>query len=342
MSASRTAAVRDRHWSADVPASAWDAALAVLRGARARGKLVVLACHTDPDGDALGSLLALHRALASLGVEAVASWGSRPFQVPAQYTFLPGLDRLVPPQQVPPRPDVLVTLDAASPGRLGSLRPLLDAAGTVIVVDHHASNEGFGDVNLIAPRAAATAMLVDELIRRLGADVDREIATCLYVGLVTDTARFQHRSTDSAAMELGSRLLGHDIAHERLNRQMFGTHSFGYLKLLGQVLGRAQLVPEAGLVHAYVTQDDLERHGVALEETEGIIDLLSTAVAAEVGMLLKETPEGRWRVSLRATGSADVGALAARLDGGGHAFSAGFTADGDRDAVVAAVVERLR
>lgn len=123
---------------------------------------------------------------------------------------------------------------------------------------------------------------------------------------------------------------------------MFGTHSFGYLKLLGDVLGRARLVPEAGLVHAYVTRDDLERHGVALEETEDVIDLLSTAEAAEVSMLLKETPEGRWRVSLRATGSTDVGALAAGLGGGGHAFSAGFTTDGERDAVVAAVVERMR
>lgn len=332
---------QDRAWAAEVPEAAWQEAVAALRRVGdARGR-IVLACHADPDGDALGSMLALHLCLRRRGYRTVASWGSQPFQVPPQYTFLPGLGTLSPPRDVPSHTDLLVTVDAASTERLGLLEPLADTAGTVLVIDHHASNPGFGDINLVASKAAATAMLVEELIGRLGEPVDKAIATCLYVALVTDTGRFQHPSTDPAAMQLGGRLLGHGIAHEELNRQMFETHSFGYLKLLGRVLDRAEFLPDASLVWSLVRGEDLEDFGVALEETEGIIDLLRTAESAEVAMILKQAGHGRWRVSLRSTGEIDVGALATELGGGGHPFSAGFATEGDPGAVVERVRERL-
>lgn len=330
-----------RPWIAEIPETAWEEAVATLRRVGDGRGRIVLACHADPDGDALGSMLALHLCLRRRGYRTVASWGSQPFQVPPQYTFLPGLGTLSPPRDVPSHPELLVTVDAASTERLGLLEPLVGTAGTVLVIDHHASNPGFGDVNLVASKAAATAMLVEELIGRLGEPVDKAIATCLYVALVTDTGRFQHPSTDPAAMQLGGRLLGHGIAHEELNRQMFETHSFGYLKLLGRVLDRAEFLPEASLVWSLVSGSDLDDFGVALEETEGVIDLLRTAESAEVAMILKQTGEGGWRVSLRSKGEIDVGALATELGGGGHPYSAGFATGGDPDEIVAGVRERL-
>jgi bifunctional oligoribonuclease and PAP phosphatase NrnA len=328
-------------WADDIPAETWRAASDAIRETCRAGGTIGLVCHADPDGDALGSVLALHLFLSRAGCDTVPSWGSDPFSVPPQYTFLPGLADLVPPREFPEAPDLLICCDTASEDRLGTLAPVRERAGTVIVIDHHESGEGFGDIDLIAPHAAATVVLVDDLIHRLGGRPDREIASCLYAGLVTDTGRFQSRMTDAAAMEMGGRLLAEGIEHEEMSRQMFETHSFGYLKVLARVLDRATFVPESSLVHAWVEQADLERFGVALEETEGIIDVLRTAEAAEVTMILKETADGDWRVSLRSKGRTNVGDLAIQHDGGGHAASAGFTARGPREEIVRSVVERL-
>lgn len=328
-------------WAADVPEEAWAATVHTLRRVGDETGTIGLACHADPDGDALGSLLALHLFLRQVGYHSVASWGSEPFAVPPQYTFLPGLDELVPPRAFPQQPEVMVSFDAGALERLGLLASPAARAGTLIVVDHHESNTSFGDINLVAPRAAATVVLVDELIRRLGGQPDRDIATCLYTGLVTDTGRFQYRNTDQSAMEFGSRLLAEGIEHAEISRQMFDTHSFGYLKVLARVLDRATFVPEASLVYAWVGQDDLERYGVAFEETEGIIDVLRTADSAEVALVLKELPDGSWRTSLRSKGRIDVGALAGQFSGGGHAFSAGFTGHGSPEDVAAHVIQQL-
>ncbi|MBW3658929.1 MAG: bifunctional oligoribonuclease/PAP phosphatase NrnA [Actinobacteria bacterium] len=318
----------------------WDAAVGAVRAVADADGVVVLLCHTDPDGDALGSLLALHLTLRDLGVRSVASWGSEPFQVPPQYTFLTGLDELTPPDEVPADPDLVITLDAASRDRLGSLAHLVDGRPT-IVVDHHPGNPRFGTTHLIAPSAAATAVLAEELIHRLGGDLDSELAACLYVGLVTDTGRFQYANTDRAAMELGSQLLDRGIDHDAMSRQMFETHSFGYLKVMGRMLERAAFVPRASLVHGWVTEEDLATYGVAVEELEDLIDLLRTVDSAEVAMIAKETGPGEWRVSLRSKGRVDVGRLAQHLGGGGHAFSAGFSATAPIDELVARVVEAL-
>lgn len=341
MTDSSTPAVEAAAWTADIPTEGWDAAVDAIRRACSEGRSIALACHADPDGDAIGSMLALHLLLQQRRCRTVASWGSEPFQVPPQYTFLPGLHTLSPPSEFPEEPAVLVCFDAGSVERLGSLGDVVQRAGTVIVIDHHESNTRFGHVNLVAPHAAATAVLVDELIRRLGGRPDRDIASCLYTGLVTDTGRFQYRNTDRSAMELGSRLIGEGIEHAEMSRQMFDTHSFGYLKVLARVLDRATFIPEASLVYSWVEQADLDRFGMAFEETEGIIDILRTADAAEITMMMKEQPDGRWRTSLRSKGRTDVGRLASEFSGGGHPYSAGFTALGTPQEIAAELATLL-
>jgi bifunctional oligoribonuclease and PAP phosphatase NrnA len=321
--------------------STWDRAVAVLSGAAEVG----LACHVDPDGDAIGSLLALQRFLEKQGTQVHASFGtvgSDPSMlVPPQYTFLPGLDGLVPPGDFPAAPDVFVGLDTGTTERLGSLRAPAEAAGTVVLIDHHTSGSAFGDVQLLDGAAAATAVIVDELIRRMGGELDREMATCLYVGLVTDTARFQNPSTTPEVMELAARLIATGIDHVAINRQVWETHSFGYLKVLGRALDRASLVPEVGLVWTVVFHDDLDDFGITMAETEGLIDVLRAAEAAEVTLVCKERPDGSWKASLRSKGRVDAGRVAIGLGGGGHAFAAGFTAASSLSELVARVVDAL-
>ena len=314
----------------------WDAAVDVL----SRARTGALACHVDPDGDALGSMLALQRCLDAIGVETVASWGTTDadvggeLAVPPQYAFLPGLEGLVTPEHFPTAPEVMVAFDTGSAERLGSLRLAADRAETLIVIDHHASGQPFGDVRVVDGTLAATAVLVDELITRLGGTLDRDMAICLYTALVTDTGRFQYASTTPAVLQLAARLVALDIDHAAISRQVWNTHSFGYLKLLAQVLDRAQLEPAAQLLWTAVTQHDLRRYAVAWQETEGLIDVLRSVETAQVAMIAKQLPEGGWKVSLRSRGGVDVGRVARELGGGGHAFLAGLIASGALDDLV--------
>ena len=324
------------------PPAEWQRAVEVLSGATE----VALACHVDPDGDALGSLLAFQRFLRSRGVRTWASWGSpttqrAPLMVPPQYTFLPGLDDLVAAEDFPEAPSVLVVFDCSTRQRLGTLSGSAERAGTVIVVDHHASGTPFGDVRLVDGQAAATAVLVAELVARMGGELDKDMATCLYVGLVTDTGRFQYASTTPEVMRLGAELIAHGIDHAAINRQVWDTHSFGYLKVLGRALERAKMIPEAALAWTVVYQDDLDDLGISLAETEGLIDTLRAVEAAEVTMVAKEQDDRRWRVSLRSRGGIDVGKLTQRLGGGGHTFIAGFVGSGSIDDVVDSVCGAL-
>ena len=146
----------------------------------------------------------------------------------------------------------------------------------------------------------------ERLIRALGLPLNRDAAVCLYAGLVCDTGRFQYESTTQETFDLARRLLDFDVPVARLNRALFEEHRLAYLRLVGEILSRAELVTQQSFIWAAVTQDDLARHGVILEETEGLIDFLRQAREAEVSCVLKQVPDGTLRVSLRCTPSSSV------------------------------------
>ncbi|HWW53820.1 MAG TPA: DHHA1 domain-containing protein, partial [Acidimicrobiales bacterium] len=231
----------------------------------------------------------------------------------------------------------MVTFDCGSLGRLGDLAPNARAAaakGSLVVIDHHRSNDRFGSINLIDADAAASAVLVRRLADRLRWPLTRDAALCLYTGVVTDTGRFQYDNTSPEVFALATELAGFDLPIAALTRQLFEEHRFAYLQLVARCLGRAQLDRDLGFVATWVTDADLVHFGVAVEETEGLIDLLRRAAEARVSCVLKETAGGV-RVSLRAVDDVDVGAIAAGFGGGGHRFAAGFTAAGAVDQVLA-------
>lgn len=296
---------------------------------------LALACHQTPDGDALGSVLALLELCRAHGKRAVASW-SEPFQVAPHYRFLPGLDLATKPADFPSTPDVMMTFDCGSIDRLGQLADAARAARTLVVVDHHATNDRYGTVNLVDAGAAATTVLVRRLAARLGWELTRDAAMCLYTGLVTDTGRFQYSNTTPEVFALAEELASFDLPIATMTRQLFEEHRFDYLKLVAQCMARAELDRDLHLVASWVTEDDLHAHGCCIEETEGLIDLVRRAAEAEVACVLKETPEGI-RVSLRAASAADVSKVAARFGGGGHRYAAGFVAPGTIAEVLAAI-----
>lgn len=303
----------------------------------------MLACHVNPDGDALGSMLALGIALRAAGKQVVASWGSEPFAVPVSYRTLPGQELLVPASQVPARPDLMVTFDTGSTDRLGSLADRVPRAREVVVLDHHTTNTRFGTINVVDPTAAATAVVVVELLDRMGLELTPEVAAPLYTGLVTDTGSFKYAATTPAVHHLAARLLATGIAHDEISRHIWDTEPFAYVQLLGAACSRAVLEPDEvgglGLVWTTVTAEDLQRCGLALSDVEGVIDAVRVAQEAEVAVVVKSDPaDGLLKVSTRSKGGVDVGEVCQALGGGGHRFAAGFTSDDD----VPGTMARLR
>ncbi|GAA1069813.1 bifunctional oligoribonuclease/PAP phosphatase NrnA [Kitasatospora nipponensis] len=313
----------------------WRGVVEAIRAARS----IDLICHIIPDGDALGSALAAGLALRSLGHQVRVSFGDDPQIIPESLSFLPGQELIVPAAEVPEEPELVLCFDVASEGRLGLLHAKAFAARTLVVIDHHASNPGFGTHRVIDPSAPATAVLVDELLRRLRVPLDREIASCLYTGVATDTGSFKYAATTPATHELAGRLLATGIRHDLISRQLWDTSSFGYLKVLAAALERAVYEPQAaggqGLVWTWVPYQDLALFSVTVEEIEGLIDILRRPAEAEVALVLKQDPDGTLRGSCRAKGAVDVAAVCASLGGGGHRFAAGFSAREDVPAVVA-------
>lgn len=312
-----------------------DRAAEVLSGA----DRLVLACHVGPDGDALGSMLGLGMAARAQGKQVVASFGT-PFVVPETYRFL-DIDLLVPPAQVPEAPQVFVSFDAGSADRLGELGEVAKRAGTVVVIDHHVTNEGFGDVDLIDPAAAATAEIVVGLLDRLGWEIDQPIATALLTGLVTDTGRFQYSNTTPATLRAAARMVEAGARPEVIGRHVYEETPFGYLHAAGAVLSRAQLDAERRLVWSVLTKHDLESSGIGHSDTDPLIDVVRTAAESDVALLVKEMDGGRVKGSLRSRGRVDVGSIAADLGGGGHHNAAGFTLEASVEAAVEAVRARL-
>lgn len=304
----------------------------------ADARSVTLLSHVQPDADTIGSALALAIALDRRGVTTQVSFGA-PAQLPESMIGLPGLQFLTPPEQVRADADLVVTVDAGSRGRLGRLGVLLDGAVS-LVIDHHRSNTFYGTHHLVDASAESTTAVVAALFDAAGIVVDRDLAHCLFAGLVTDTGSF--RWVRPGSHLLAERLLATGIDGAAITRSLLDTHPFGWLPMLGRVLGSARLLPDAagarGLVYAVVRLEDVG--GLRSEEIESVVDIVRTTAEAEVAAVFKENDRG-WSVSLRSKSVVDVSTTATTLGGGGHRFSAGYTVTGDVDEAVAALVAAL-
>ena len=301
---------------------------------------IAFACHVGPDGDALGSMLGLAMAAANAGKTVVASFGS-PHVLPPSLSFLPG-HMVVPPDEFPESPGLMVVLDAGSADRLAELGSNAFDADTLLVIDHHVTNEGFGDIAVVDPEAGATGELVYEILRILEWKITPEIALCLHTALVTDTGRFSYANTSPKTLRIAADLVEAGAEPSLIGRHVYEQEPFGYLKAVAVAMGRATLDAERRVVCAWIGEADLVSSGIDWGDTENLIDLLRLAVEADTAALAKVHDDGRVKVSLRSRGDTDVGALAASFGGGGHRLAAGFTVDdGDVDAVLQSVLDSV-
>ena len=293
--------------------------------------------HENPDGDALGSMLGLTRALRMLGKDAVM-YLSGDVPLPGEYRFLDlsDLTRTL-PGDLGER--VLVAVDCASGRRIGPETTALEGAKSVVDIDHHHDNTRFGGVNLIVADASSTAEIVRDVLHALHVELTPELAEPLYVGLVTDTGRFQYSNTTPKALRLGAELVECGANVHDVFRHVYESVQFAKLKLLAHALEHAQLYEGGRLVISYLLRGDFEDVGAEEPYSEGIIDYLRSVEGSEMVALIREPPRDDGparRISLRSShDEIDVSAIARRAGGGGHTQAAGFSSEDSIDGVIA-------
>lgn len=295
--------------------------------------------HVGPDGDAFGSMIALTLSARLAGKQAVASF-DEPFVVPEEMAYL-NPSTLVPPADFPRDLDVAVVVDTSVRGRVGAVAGAMEKAKTLAVIDHHISDGAWGDVVAIDPTAGATTELVHELLVMLGWTIDKDVATALYTGLVTDTGRFQYSSTSERTHTIAADLLARGVETAIIGQKLFEEAAFGYYEVVSRVLGRAILDEDHALVWSIMEPGDLKAAGVGYHETEGLMDLVRMARGTEVACLLKRKRQGVIKGSLRSRGAVDVAAIAGSFDGGGHHNAAGFTSSDEPADIIEQIVAHL-
>jgi bifunctional oligoribonuclease and PAP phosphatase NrnA len=303
---------------------------AVVEALRAHDRFLLIT-HENPDGDALGSLLATKRALDQLGKDSLMYlYGDAP--LPQEYTFME-LDELTRVLPADASERVLVALDCANERRLGPDPTILARSPLTIDVDHHHDNSRFGQINLIVPDASSTGEVLRDLFRELGVELTPEIAEPLYIALVTDTGRFQYSNTTAKALRLAAELVEAGADVHRVFQGVYESVQFAKLKLLARALERAQVYEGGAIVVSHLLRGDFHEVGAAEPYSEGIIDFLRAVEGAQMAVLIREPPRTDGlapsrRVSLRSsTDELDVSAIARKSGGGGHRQAAGFSTE---------------
>lgn len=291
----------------------------------------LLTAHESPDGDALGSLLGMHHLLGQLGKDSVMFLAAKEFPLPIEYRFLP-LEEVFhePPADMADR--TIVFLDCGNIDRM-PVEFLTDGDNFRINVDHHHDNTLFGDLNLLDTGASSTAEIVYELAIALGAEITPEMASALYVGLVTDTGKFMYENTNAHTHRIAAELIDAGVDVDDTYRRLYEHVPVEKLRLLSRALEGIERHCEERLVVAYITEADYEATGAGEEMTEGIIDHLRAIEGTLVAALVRDLGDrGRAarKVSLRSSGGeVDVSAIARKHGGGGHKRAAGFSTDLD-------------
>lgn len=314
---------------------------AVVDALRANDRFVVTS-HDNPDGDAIGSLLATHLALEALGKESVMVLGG-PAPLPGEYHFLGleehGLARSAPPDTAD---RVLVAVDCAQESRIVEPR-LVEEARLTVNIDHHHDNTRFGDVDLVVADASSTAEVLADVFAKLRVALTPQIAEALYTAVVTDTGRFQYSNTTPKALRLASQLVEAGANVSKVFIEVYESTPFPKLKLLARALEHARELVGGRIVVSELRRADFDAAGAEEPYSEGIIDHLRAVDGAELVALVRELPAGASSArkgSLRShPDGVDVSAIARSFGGGGHRRAAGFSTDLGMDEITRRIVE---
>ncbi|HOD67705.1 MAG TPA: bifunctional oligoribonuclease/PAP phosphatase NrnA [candidate division Zixibacteria bacterium] len=295
-----------------------------LRALLERSRRVLVVAHVEPDGDAIGSLLACGACLRNLGKETVLV---RESEIPSKYRFLRGAGEIRPVDALPVdlAIDTAVVLECPTLDRVGRAARFLTDGVRIINIDHHRESGDFGAVNWIDPTKSSVGEMLFELYEAFGCEITPEVAEQLYTAIMTDTGRFRYPSTSPRTMEIVGRLIAAGADPKAIADNVYYRLSVSTMRLTGMVLASIEFHDRDRLCLLTLTQEMLEAAGAGLSESDGLVDFTLFTDTAEVGALLKEVDEDRTRVSLRSRDAVNVAALAAQYGGGGHFNAAGCT-----------------
>ncbi len=299
---------------------------------------VLIGTHLNPDGDALGSALAVSHYLDGLGIENEVLCHHMP---PKNLRFLPGISRV---RQTPKQEkyDLGIVVDLDSLERLGNTEPFFGSCDRTIFVDHHVPHNAPGDIRIVDTSAPATAVILARLFQHIGVEITPDIATCLITGIVTDTGSFRFRNTTPESLSIAASLLERGGNINLVSEQVFQSKPISSARLLGFALERMSLDADDRLCWSVLTIEDFEQNHAVDEDTEGFVNELLTIETVQISALFREPKRGKVRCSIRSRGEYDVAAVARQFGGGGHRNAAGCNFDGPVEEAVDRLVVELK
>ncbi len=302
----------------------------------------LLASHVNPEGDAIGSILALESLLRRLGKKTLIACED-PF--PERLACLPS-KRWNQVKDVPAgrKFDALVVADCPTLERVGTVRTLLNPKTEIFNIDHHVSNLRFGHYNLIEPSACAAGEVVYNIFKHFKLKLNREEATALYVAITTDTGSFKYSNTTVKSHQMASDLIQTGIDIEKINDALYATYSLEKIQLYSLLLGKVKTSSDGKIAWVGLTRNDLKRTGATYEDTEGFIDFLKYIKEVQFAFFMSEmdgVQGGQIRVSFRSKGDNDVAQIAVHFGGGGHKKAAGCTIQGTLEEATKKILEQI-
>ena len=292
---------------------------------------VLLASHINPDGDAVGSTIAMGLLLAAIDKKITLYNES---SIPVVYRFLPRVEMIENSISNANDFDTAIILDCSNLQRIGTAASLVNDIPTIINIDHHISNSQFGSFQLIDTSASSTAEIIYRLIKKMGVAIDKTIATLIYTGILTDTGSFRFSNTNQAAFAICQEMVEKGVDPSDVAQHVYGRYSIGRIKLLNLALDSIEIFHNGKLSIMTITQEMLSKTGTRTEDIDGLINYARRIEDVKIAALIHEKQNGshnlkgsgQFHVSLRSDGTVDVAAFAAFFGGGGHATAAGFEA----------------
>ncbi len=298
---------------------------------------IVLATHVNPDGDTLGSALALAHALDGMGKEVTVLSHDG---VPEIYQWMPGQERVE--RDTKRRDfDLAVVCDTGAIDRIGRVRPAIESAPVSVNIDHHVAEGNFGQIRLVDSKSSATGEIIYALLKSMAVEIDKDIANCLLCAIITDTGSFRFMNVTPNTFEIAARLMKAGACPAEISELVFENRSFGSVKLLGRALDSLQVSTDGQVAWAHIRASDFAELGATDEETEGIVNHVRAVRGARVGVLFREIPGKKVRISLRSRDGYDVNRVANAFGGGGHKLAAGCSLDPPLDQVESQVLAEV-
>lgn len=303
-----------------------------------QAETVCICSHVSPDGDTIGSALAMRLVLQGMGKRVSVFCQDK---VPDNLMFLPGVECIRKPETNRDRYDLFLPVDVSDAARLGTCAELMQCCTHSALIDHHGTNPGFTEVNSIDGKASATCTMIREQMKYLKTPLTKDIAVCLYTGISTDTGNFSFDCTDPEAFQVMGDLLETGLPLAQLNMILFREKSVAQLRLLGRAIEKMTFAGDGKIAVMKLTMQDFQDCGALSEHSDTLVNYGLETVGTKMALLARENEDGKIKISLRARDPLTVDGVAAELGGGGHPRAAGISMEGDLDACTAKVVEKM-